>query len=199
MHIWPCFWTAVSPITGPTQPWLHYLPLWSGFFSVGYLLVIAGMKRWHRNPESKAIRLSITKSASPLLKRLLRPEGISRYEGMKASLFLSAVILALLTLGAWRMSRQTIVTQHNVVILHRTDAGDYPFLSSEQPNGDTFRPCLSDTKGGVDVDGMLSQATGYVAETARWEERGTCKSILRSDLGFWFKDAANNFSYRRIN
>ena len=28
---------------------------------------------------------------------------------------------------------------------------------------------------------------GYVARKARWQEFGNCKSILRSDLGFWWR------------
>jgi len=33
--------------------------------------------------------------------------------------------------------------------------------------------------------------TGYVASKVRWEEQGNCKSILRSDLGFWWKRQEN--------
>ena len=34
---------------------------------------------------------------------------------------------------------------------------------------------------------------GYIARKIRYEERGNCKSILRSDLGFWWdRDADGN-------
>lgn len=34
---------------------------------------------------------------------------------------------------------------------------------------------------------------GYVAQKVRWEEQGNCKSILRSDLGFWWqRDESGN-------
>ena len=34
---------------------------------------------------------------------------------------------------------------------------------------------------------------GYVAHKARWQEFGNCKSILRSDLGFWWdRDTQGN-------
>src|SRR5271156_1181149 len=84
--------------------------------------------------------------------------------------------------------RTQTVVEHNVVIVRRLDDGDFAFISDEEPKGGSFRPCAADAANGLDVDGLLTQAIGYMAASAAWEERGTCKSILRSDLGFWFRD-----------
>ena len=85
---------------------------------------------------------------------------------------------------------------HNVADYGQLPDGDFAMHSDEQ--GDfTFRPCAMDVKNGVDVAGILAQGVGYIADRASWEERGTCKSILRADLGFHWRD--QNFDYRRIS
>lgn len=124
-----------------------------------------------------------------------RAKGTSKYAPIWFTLFCCTGLIY----GGWRMSKDSIVTEHDVAILRELDNGDFAFVSREQPRGDTFRPCPEDIKAGIDVPGMLHQAVGYVAETARWSERGTCKSLLQPDWEFWFKDEANNFQYRRTN
>lgn len=91
-----------------------------------------------------------------------------------------------------------VVTQHNVTIVRRLPNLDFAFISDEKPLGDTFRPCPSDLDNGLQVDQLLTQGIGVTADVAKWEERGTCKSILRADLGFDFINAHNNWEYRRI-
>lgn len=110
---------------------------------------------------------------------------------------LSLICLGLLV-GAAYSSRSNTVTEHNVAIYRQLDDGDW-LMSSDEEQYIVFRPCAADTASGVDVNGLLKLAVGYVADEARWEERGTCKSILRSDLGFWFRDEHNNFAYKRVN
>jgi hypothetical protein len=90
--------------------------------------------------------------------------------------------------------RADTVTEHHVVVIGRLDNGDWKMRSDEEPSI-VFRPCPTDMANGVDVDGILTPAIGWVADHAVWEERGTCKSILRADLGFWFPD--ENFKYTR--
>jgi hypothetical protein len=101
--------------------------------------------------------------------------------------------------GVSRLPRYSIVTENHVSILSQSEDGDFIYTSDEEPNGGAFRPCPEDAKNGVDTPKLLQQAVGYVADYAKWEERGTCKSILRKDLGFWFRDSRNNFTYRRIH
>lgn len=100
-------------------------------------------------------------------------------------------------MGAMRLPEPNIVTQHHVAVYGRLEDGDWR-MASDEDRSLVFRPCPSDERGGVRVNDILEQAIGYVAEKATWEERGNCKSILRADLGFWFKDEANNFNYERI-
>lgn len=130
-----------------------------------------------------------------------RNEWIKRIKGMAQSaaivwMFAIACLMVLI-LGAW-MHRGGTVIQHNVVIYGQDLDGDWVMSSDEDPNL-VFRPCKSDLAAGLDVNGLFKEAVNYVADYAQWEERGTCKSILRADLGFWFKDKHNNFTYKRID
>jgi hypothetical protein len=95
--------------------------------------------------------------------------------------------------------RTATVVEHNVVFLSQLKDGDFAYKSDEEPDGGAYRPCRADMMNGLDVTGILSQAIGYVAEHTKWEERGVCKSILRSDLGFWWVDSNTDFKPRRIN
>lgn len=115
--------------------------------------------------------------------------------------YLIALVLLLMLLVVGYSQHSNVVTEHNVVIYSQLSNGDW-IMSSDEEHDLVFRPCLEDIAMGVDVNGMLRQAVGpphYVAERASWQERGTCKSILRADLGFWFRDKANGFQYRRVN
>lgn len=118
-------------------------------------------------------------------------------QSMAAVLLLSASCLGALIIQAWRL-RPSIITQHNVVVYGQGENGDWNFTSDEEPGGDAFRPCPDERKG---VDDMLRQASvspPYIADYAKWEELVKCKSISRSDLGFFFKDEHNNFTYRKV-
>ena len=110
---------------------------------------------------------------------------------------LIAVMCIVLLATASVRYRFPVVTEHNVHIIKQLSDGDFAYRSDEEPNGGEFRPCLADASSGVDVPDLLKGAVGYIAEHASWEERGTCKSIQRPDLGFWFRDEATNFEYRR--
>lgn len=104
---------------------------------------------------------------------------------------------SLLAFAAYHQ-RPNLVTEHNVVIYRQLSDGDWQ-MSSDEESDLVFRPCPDDGAGGVDVNGLFASAVGYVADYAKWEERGTCKSILRSDLGFWFRDKHNHYEYRKAN
>jgi hypothetical protein len=95
--------------------------------------------------------------------------------------------------------RTETVIEHHVAIIGRLEDGDFAFQSDEEPQGGAFRPCPTDIKNGLDVDGLLTQGIGHIADYAAWEERGVCKSILRADLGLWFRDKKNNFEYARVD
>jgi len=109
---------------------------------------------------------------------------------------IALLCLVIIVGGSWGKAFP-VVEEHNVTILARLGDGDFAYRSDEEPGGGEFRPCTTDVEAGVDVLNLLKGAVGYTAEHARWEERGTCKSIRRADLGFWFRDEATNFEYRR--
>lgn len=193
MNMWAC-WSIPAFLTiGQTFSWLHSLPALAGFCVVIYLLWMHAMTGRRINSKIKTKFSAIITRASQSWKRAKRNvSGRADYAPIWFSVFVMAAL-------AYGVSRQhfNVVTQHNVEVYRQLENGDWMMSSKEDPDL-VFRPCPDDTRSGVDVNGLLSQAVGYVAETARWEERGTCKSILRSDLGFWFRDRANNFTYRRI-
>lgn len=101
--------------------------------------------------------------------------------------------------GISKLPKPNVVTEHNVAIVGKTDDGDFAFISDEERGGGAFRVCPTDKQEGIDADAILSQGIGYIADFATWQERGTCKSIVRSDWGFWFLTKQNRFTYRRIN
>lgn len=191
MNILGCFWMAVSWTTGRISWWLHSSPLWVSLAVIAYVL-------W--TPAINALKISLKSMTTrlPFFKKMWlffrRSSGNSKYAPVWFSLFCGAVMV----FGAVRMSHENIVTNHHVAVLKQLDNGDWAMRSDEDESL-VFRPCRNDAERGVDVNGMLTQGIGYIADYARWDERGTCKSILRSDLGFWFKDKATNFEYRRIN
>jgi hypothetical protein len=114
------------------------------------------------------------------------------------------VFVSLLALSSAWLPPSNVVTEHHVVIISRLPDGDFAYKSDEKPGGDTYRPCPVDKENHIDVDGILTQALGdgeygsYIADYATWQERGTCRSILRPDWGFYFRDARNNFTYERV-
>ena len=107
----------------------------------------------------------------------------------------AGLVLSGLVLGTLRSSM--VVTEHNVLVRFQQPDGDW-VMSSDEDASLVFRPCPSDIASGIDVNGLLTKGVGYVAEHASWVELGTCKSILTDDLGFWFKDSSNNFTYRKV-
>lgn len=204
--------TVTSLTIGRTEHWLHYLPLLAGSFVVLSLLATNGIKNLLRKSMSMTTLSKTTKLASRWWKigeRRDENKGFSRIWG---------TVLSLVLVASWALwggmairdhyqikaleaelakYRSSTVVEHHVAIFGELYRGDWSYASDEEPNGGVFRICPSDLANGVDVSGMMKQAVGYVAYVAKWEERGTCKSILRSDLGFWWRNETNNFAYRK--
>lgn len=157
---------------------------WAGwlFFSICMLLL-----GW------KLLRKRLTSFATKILSHRSQSSGSSKHAPIWFSLF----CIAGMVYGYSRLPKPTIVTEHHVAIRARLDNGDFAYISDEKPAGDTYRPCSVDHENGIDVDGMLTQAVGYVADYATWQEQGSCRSILRPEWLFAFRDQANNFTYQR--
>ena len=182
--------STVFPIIGLTYSWLHLLPALVGFLSVIYLA-------WTSVTRGRKINLASTMKnflTTKLGSRSSKKQGRTNWEAIGFCVLFALII----GFVAGRLPKYQIVTEHNVAILAKLDNGEFAYKSDEKPMGDTYRPCEIDRANGIDVDGMLTLGVGFIAERATWQERGTCKSILRPEWGFWFRDSANNFSYRRI-
>lgn len=196
-----CLWTAILASTR------EGFSLWPWVVRAGYcsslLAVLSSAWMLLKRAGTPTIFVSIsttlklwTSSAMARLFPISRKvnRGLARW----APLWFVAFICAGLVYGLTRLPKDTVVTENHVAIIGQLNNGDFAFVSDEEPHGGTFRPCPDDERSGVDVSGILTKGVGYIADYAKWEERGNCKSILRSDLGFWFKDKRNNFTYERV-
>src|ERR1700722_196292 len=76
-------------------------------------------------------------------------------------------------------------TEHHVAILRQTATNEWDMQDDEQ--GD-FR-----YKGCDDFPNDTVIQPGWVADHATWEERGACRSIRATGLGFWFKSKDGTF------
>jgi hypothetical protein len=185
--------STVSLITGQTWHWLHYSAFVSGCCSALYLLATAVRKQIGLRSGDKGRTSLTTKSESRFWRKpQRRREGTASW----GPVLFVALWCAMMAYAVTRMPKYDTVTEHNVRDLGRLENGDWA-MSSDEQGPFAFRPCTADKDGGVDVEGLLTQGVGWVADHAKWEERGTCKSILRADLGFWWRD--KNFKPRRIN
>lgn len=78
-----------------------------------------------------------------------------------------------------------IVEEHNVQVLSRIATNEWAMHSDEE--GDfIFRGCKN-----FPNDTVITP--GYIARRAMWQERGECKSIRDTGLGFWWRDKQNNY------
>ena len=94
-----------------------------------------------------------------------------------------------LTVVLWAARPQyETVTEHNVKVFRQLGENEWAMQSDEQGYF-VFRGC-------EDFPNADVIWAGFIADKAKWEERGKCKSIRRSDLGFWWRD---HHDFRRIN
>lgn len=129
--------------------------------------------------------------------RRFKEQGTLRLNEIFAAVVFASFCLVFLGFQS-RNIGYPIVVEHNVVVKYQQPDGDWVMQSDEDPSL-VFRPCADDIAAGIDVNGLLTESKGFIAERAIWEERGRCKSIERADLGFWFKDRENDFTYRTAN
>ena len=176
-----CFSMLALAITGSTQPWLHYLPLLSGFCSVGYLLVIAAMRSLKKNPENRETGSSITRFASRLSKIVKRTDGASKY----APIWFSCFICGALVYGVTRAPGYHIYEYHNVKVLSKVARNKWT-IEREDGTRTLYTGCN-------DFQNDKVIWAGYVAKTIRYEDQGGCNSILKPGLGFyWDRDERAN-------
>ena len=84
-----------------------------------------------------------------------------------------------------------IVSRHNVKVLQKVAENKWWMTDDEDRQGFLFTACPDFPNGTVIW-------AGYIAREARWQEQGACKSIRRSDLGFWWS-RDEQFNARRID
>ena len=201
MRLAPCYWMALWEAGKPASTWEHWL-LRVGFSS---LLLIVCFNCWRLIAKVGSATIlgwarltnkwsTICETGSRFLTSFRqRSKGITRYAPIWFCMFFGALVVMAVTM----LPRDNVVTQHHVAVLGQLPDGDWA-MESDEDSSLVFRVCPDDERRGVHVTAMFQKAIGYVADEAKWQERGECKSIFRSDLGFWFRDKNNNFSYERI-
>ena len=193
-----CFSTAL-PSTGQTWPWLHYLPLLSGFCSVGFLLVIGGIKYWKKNRSGTETPSTITKLASQLSKRLRGKEGSSRYAPVWFSLWFALFAMAAITYGVTRVSAYSVTTEHDIAVIGIH--GPYRFTwqkvdSEGNLYGDPFTHDVCRDFVSPEKDFLI----GIILNKMIHTDEGDCWSLNPDKGGGYFKrrDAQKNAIYARM-
>jgi len=88
-----------------------------------------------------------------------------------------------------RLPKYEIVTKHNVKVLKLIRPNEWA-MSSDEDGLFVYQGC-------TDFPNDRVIWAGYIADHAKWEEQGNCKSIRRSDLGFWWS-RDENYNVREI-
>jgi hypothetical protein len=103
---------------------------------------------------------------------------VSRFLLGHQALVFCALVGGMLFYASWK-SRFDVVTEHRIEVLRKVGANRWLMHSEEQ--GDFLYTGCEDFPN----DSVIWE--GYLANRARWQERGACKSIRRNDLGFWWQ------------
>lgn len=111
-------------------------------------------------------------------------KGIGKYAPVWFALFCCGALV----MGAMRIPAYPIDEEHNVAVKQQIADNEWSMHSDEE--GDfSYRACPDfPNKDVIEV--------GFIARVAKWEQRGACRSIRATGLGFWWKDKNNQ--YRRI-
>jgi hypothetical protein len=108
----------------------------------------------------------------------------------QAGIFALACAVALVSFVC-RRPPFPIVNHHHVRVLQHIDVNKWWMADDEDAQGFLYTGC-----GDFPNESVIWE--GYIAREARWQEQGACKSIRRSDLGFWWlRD--DKFNARRLN
>jgi hypothetical protein len=113
-----------------------------------------------------------------------RTKGESRYWPIAFSAFCCLGLVY----AATRIPKYTVTEEHNVAVLGTI--APHLFRMHDDEQGDfRYRDCY-------DFPSDTIIKPGWVAPRARWEERGECRSIRATGLGFWWEYPDK--SYREI-
>jgi len=189
------FSTLISLPTGRTSSWLHLLPFWAILAVIAFQLWIGVTTRLSKNSTRLKTLWETTRSGLRVRKLWLRKENAEppKTEGTinRGRAFIYTMLVLALTFGlAFAVTRPTkypIETHHNVYVWSQVKGNDHSWWVS----GDDLP--LSKWTCCPDFNCTPNVWSGYIAATARYEERGDCKSIRASGLGwFWKRDEFGN-------
>jgi hypothetical protein len=113
-----------------------------------------------------------------------RREGVARYAPI-----LFVALCSGLMVYAFTGHHYETVTEHNIKVLRQIGPNEWMMTDDEEGR---FR-----YRGCDDFPNNSVIWVGYIADHAKWEEQGACKSIRRADLGFWWAVDGND-DVRRI-
>ena len=156
---------------------------WLGWFFCGYATFLFVWTLWkHARPKHAQKWMQLVAKLGKL-----KDKGTAQLRNV----WVTGVLMtccAIFVLAMTRPVRYPIVQEHNVAVFGRLADGDW-LMSSDEEGKFAYRPCLD-----FDATPILTQAIGYVALRAKWEERGACKSIRAAGLGFWWRDENNQYT-----
>jgi hypothetical protein len=110
--------------------------------------------------------------------------------GMWPAIWFAVVMAGIFGWISTRPSPYPIVEEHHIKVLRQVAFNKWAMSSDEEPS---FLYIGCD-----DFPNDRVIWAGYIADHAKWEEQGNCKSIRRADCGWWWS-RDENYNARRIN
>jgi hypothetical protein len=101
---------------------------------------------------------------------------------------MAAIFCVVLMLCAMRMNVAPIVEKHDVRVVKQVGYNQWAMEDDQGPFLYT---------GCDDFPNDKVIWAGYIARKVRWQEFGSCKSIRRQDLGFWW-DRDSDYNVKEI-
>lgn len=203
MILTPCFSTWGLLTTGRTSSWLHLLPslaisavivsqLWmramtrlressikSTIVWASTILGLQKLKQLSKSAGTAGATWTEEEGAANMAKQIRRRErwkdrGGVFINALTVIAFASCVFVAYFV---WHHPQFPTYEYHNVKVLKRVGPNSWWI---EREDGPTL------WNGCEDFPNSDVIWAGYVMDKFRYEDRGVCKSILRSDLGVWW-------------
>lgn len=101
------------------------------------------------------------------------------------------VCCGLAGLAVERQPKYEIATEHNIKVLSQVADNKWQ-MSSDEEGAFLYTGCK-------DFPNATVIWAGYIADHAKWEERGECKSIRAQGLGFWWKRDKQTQDVERVH
>lgn len=144
---------------------------WLPYCFCGYAACLVGWTIWKRERPKHAEKWM--RFLSHVRKEKNRGRGLASWWPVT----FSAICVGILILSGSRINSAPIVEKYNVQVLRQIGFNQWSMIDDQGP----FLYTACD-----DFPNDKVIWAGYIARKVRWQEFGSCKSIRRQDLGFWW-------------